>query len=151
IRAPLPCRSARARAPAAAVGTHGLFHAPLRHLVRGDRAPGRSHRGAARRARVRGAFFVAGTDTGVGKTLFSTALLRRFATHGLRAAGMKPIAAGCERGRNEDVEALLAASTPGLDRSLVCPYLFGPPIAPHIAAHEAGVKIDLAVIEKAFA
>lgn len=95
-------------------------------------------------------FFVAGTDTGVGKTLVAAALLRRFGALGLRAAGMKPIAAGCEQGRNEDVEALLAAGMRGLDRSLVCPYLFEPPIAPHIAAKEAVVKIDLAVIDAAF-
>ena len=95
-------------------------------------------------------FFVAGTDTGVGKTLVAAALLRRFGTLGLRAAGMKPIAAGCKQGRNDDVEALLAAGMRGLDRSLVCPYLLEPPIAPHIAAKEAGVRIDLAVIDVAF-
>jgi dethiobiotin synthetase len=95
-------------------------------------------------------FFVAGTDTGVGKTAFSAALLRSFAALGLRSAGMKPVAAGCTNGRNEDVEALVAASSARIDRSLVCPYLFEPPIAPHIAASEAGVKIDLAVIEVAF-
>ena len=95
-------------------------------------------------------FFVAGTDTGVGKTLVAATLLRRFGALGLRAAGMKPIAAGCEQGRNEDVEALLAAGMRGLDRKLVCPYLFEPPIAPHIAAKEAGVRIDLAVIDVAF-
>jgi len=99
---------------------------------------------------MKAGFFVAGTDTGVGKTLFSAALLRRFAALGLRAAGMKPVAAGTEGGRNEDVEALLAAASPGLDRKLVCPYLFEPPIAPHIAAREAGVRIDLALIEVAF-
>jgi len=99
---------------------------------------------------VKAGFFVAGTDTGVGKTLVAAALLRRFGALGLRAAGMKPIAAGCEQGRNEDVEALLAAGMRGLERDLVCPYLFEPPIAPHIAAREAGVNIDLAVIEQAF-
>jgi dethiobiotin synthetase len=99
---------------------------------------------------VKAGFFVAGTDTGVGKTLVAAALLRSFGALGLRAAGMKPVAAGCEQGRNEDVEALIAAGVSGLDRSLVCPYLFEPPIAPHIAAREAGVKIDLSVIEQAF-
>lgn len=99
---------------------------------------------------MKAGFFVAGTDTGVGKTLVAVALLRRFGALGLRAAGMKPIAAGCEQGRNDDVEALLAAGMGGLDRSLVCPYLLEPPIAPHIAASEAGVKIDLSVIEVAF-
>jgi len=100
---------------------------------------------------MKAAFFVAGTDTGVGKTAFSCALLRSFAAAGLRAAGMKPVAAGCDGGRNQDVEALLAASSAGIDRGLVSQYLFEPPIAPHIAALEAGVAIDLAVIERAFA
>jgi len=99
---------------------------------------------------MKAGFFVAGTDTGVGKTAFSAALLRSFAELGLRTAGMKPVAAGCTDGRNEDVEALVAASSARVDRSLVCPYLFEPPIAPHIAAGEAGVRIDLAVIERAF-
>ena len=99
---------------------------------------------------MKAGFFVAGTDTGVGKTLVAATLLRRFGALGLRAAGMKPIAAGSEEGRNEDVEALLAAGMRGLDRTLVCPYLFEPPIAPHIAAKEAGVRIDLAVIDVAF-
>jgi len=99
---------------------------------------------------VKAGFFVAGTDTGVGKTMFCAALLRSFRALGLRAAGMKPVAAGTEDGRNGDVEALLAAASPGLDRRLVCPYLFEPPIAPHIAAREAGVRIDLALIDVAF-
>lgn len=100
---------------------------------------------------MKAAFFVAGTDTAVGKTLVSSALLRGFRALGWRAAGMKPVAAGCDAaGRNEDVEALIAASSPGLDRNLVCPYLLQPPIAPHIAAAEAGLRIELAVIERAF-
>ena len=99
---------------------------------------------------MKAGFFVAGTDTGVGKTLVATTLLRRFGALGLRVAGMKPIAAGCEQGRNDDVEALLAAGMHGLDRKLVCPYLFEPPVAPHIAAQEAGVRIDLAVVDMAF-
>ncbi|MFL6565928.1 MAG: dethiobiotin synthase [Burkholderiales bacterium] len=99
---------------------------------------------------MKAGFFVAGTDTGVGKTLFAAALVRRCGALGLRAAGMKPIAAGCDHGRNDDVEALLAAGIGGVDRRLVCPYLFEPPIAPHIAAREAGIRIDLAVIEAAF-
>jgi dethiobiotin synthetase len=99
---------------------------------------------------VKAGFFIAGTDTGVGKTTFAAALLRRFKAMGVRAAGMKPVAAGTVGGVNEDVEALVAASSPGLERKLVCPYLFEPPIAPHLAAAEAGVRIDLAVIEHAF-
>ena len=99
---------------------------------------------------MKAGFFVTGTDTGVGKTMFSAALLQRFGALGLRAAGMKPVAAGSRDGSNEDIEALIAASSPGLDRKLVCPYLFDAPIAPHIAASETGITIDLAVIERAF-
>ena len=95
-------------------------------------------------------FFIAGTDTGVGKTTFAAALLRSFRARGLRVAAMKPVAAGTVDGRNEDVEALVAASSPGLRRELACPYLFDPPIAPHIAAAQAGVRIDLTSIEKAY-
>ncbi|HET8608382.1 MAG TPA: AAA family ATPase, partial [Burkholderiales bacterium] len=61
-----------------------------------------------------GGYFVTGTDTGVGKTLVSCALLHAFARRGRRAIGMKPVASGCERvageWRNEDVENLIAAS-----------------------------------------
>jgi dethiobiotin synthetase len=95
-------------------------------------------------------FFVTGTDTGVGKTAISAGLLRSFAALGLRSAGMKPVAAGSSSGRNDDVEALIAAGSARVERSLVCPYLFEPPIAPHVAAREAGVAIELAVIETAF-
>jgi dethiobiotin synthetase len=99
---------------------------------------------------MKAGFFVTGTDTGVGKTMFSVALLQRFGALGLRAAGMKPVAAGSMDGSNEDIEALIGASSPGLDRKLVCPYLLDAPIAPHIAAGETGLTIDLAVIERAF-
>ena len=82
--------------------------------------------------------FVIGTDTGVGKTLIAAALLYKFRERGLSAVGMKPVAAGCE-----DVETLIAAGNLAAQRRLVNPYFFHPPIAPHIAAEEAGVGIDL--------
>ena len=57
-----------------------------------------------------GGVFVTGTDTGVGKTVASVALLRAAVAGGLRAVGMKPVAAGLEAdGRNADVVALAAA------------------------------------------
>ena len=91
--------------------------------------------------------FVTGTDTGVGKTLIACALLHAFAARGLRAVGMKPVAAGAElvagSRRNEDVEQLLAAASVAAPRDLVNPYCFTPPIAPHIAAEGAGVTIEL--------
>src|SRR4051812_37562278 len=98
--------------------------------------------------------FTTGTDTGVGKTLFSCALLHAYALKGVRAVGMKPVAAGARRdaGRllNEDVEAITAASNVAAPIELVNPYCFEPPIAPHIAAARAGVVIDIECIASAF-
>ncbi|MEK6593336.1 MAG: dethiobiotin synthase [Pseudomonadota bacterium] len=100
-------------------------------------------------------FFVTGTDTGVGKTLVTCALLRAFAARGKRVVGMKPVAAGAvqdEGGlRNQDVEQILAAGNIAAPRRLVNPYCFEAPIAPHIAASAAGVSIDLAVIQESYA
>ncbi len=99
--------------------------------------------------------FVAGTDTDVGKTLVAAALLIKCRERGQTAAGMKPVAAGCELrgGRlwNADVAALTAASGMTLDRALVNPYLFAAPIAPHIAAAEEGIDIDLEHIAGCYA
>ena len=65
---------------------------------------------------------------------------------------MKPVAAGIDaEGKNDDVEALLAAAGVRAPRELVNPYLFAPPIAPHIAAHESGETIDIDRIAAAFA
>ncbi len=82
--------------------------------------------------------FVTGTDTEIGKTLISGALLHALGTAGVRAAGMKPVAAGAEeRGGvlcNEDVDFLYEAAPLKLPRELTTPYLFRTPAAPHIAA-----------------
>lgn len=98
-------------------------------------------------------FFITGTDTGVGKTLIACALLHAFAARGLRTVGMKPVAAGAvlqdAKLVNEDVMALSAASSVKAPHHLVNPYCFAPPIAPHIAAAESGVSIDLDRIEQA--
>jgi dethiobiotin synthetase len=89
--------------------------------------------------------FVTGTDTGVGKTRVAVALLRALAAAGIPAAGMKPVAAGIAAGEamNADVAALLAAAGVAAPIDDVCPYSFGAPIAPHLAARAAGVAIDL--------
>ncbi len=99
-------------------------------------------------------YFVTGTDTGVGKTVVACALLHAFAAQGLRAAPMKPVAAGVERIEGElkhaDIEALVAASNVAAPRDLVNCYCFLPPIAPHIAAAAAGIMIDLERIARCF-
>ena len=95
--------------------------------------------------------FITGTDTEVGKTFVTCALLLALKQRGIRAIGMKPVAAGTdERGHNDDVEALLAASSVRAARELVNPCLFAAPIAPHIAAQETGRPIDLAHIVGCF-
>lgn len=98
--------------------------------------------------------FIAGTDTGVGKTLVACALLQAFAVLGLRAVGMKPVAAGASRRGgvwyHDDVEQLRAAANVDLPREWINPYCFAPPIAPHIAAREAGRHIRLDVIERSY-
>ena len=92
-------------------------------------------------------YFVTGTDTGVGKTLISCALLHAYAAQGKRVVGMKPVAAGCdEDDLNEDVKQLRAASNILASLGQINPYSFLPPVAPHIAARNAGVRIDLARI-----
>jgi dethiobiotin synthetase len=98
--------------------------------------------------------FVTGTDTGVGKTRVSVALIHALRAQGLRVAAMKPVAAGTELREgvmiNEDVAALTAAANVDADPQWVNPYLFTPPIAPHIAAAQAGVAIDLKLIVDAY-
>jgi dethiobiotin synthetase len=100
------------------------------------------------------AYFIAGTDTGVGKTLVSSALVHGYTQQGLKSAGMKPVAAGCEsidgRWLSEDVAQLKAASNIDAELSLVNPYAFAPAIAPHIAAEQAGVRIELTNIQSAY-
>jgi len=91
-------------------------------------------------------YFLTGTDTEVGKTLIAAALLRAAAAQGLRALGMKPVAAGGA----EDVDALVAASNVQAPREAVNPYLLREPLSPHLAARRDGVAIDLEVIARRF-
>ncbi|HEY0665797.1 MAG TPA: dethiobiotin synthase [Gallionella sp.] len=89
-------------------------------------------------------YFVTGTDTGVGKTLVSCALLHGFAAQGRRVAGFKPVAAGCDSdGRNDDAKALLVAGNVPLRYEQVNPYCLREPIAPHLAAARENVRIEL--------
>jgi dethiobiotin synthetase len=99
-------------------------------------------------------FFVAGTDTGVGKTLVSAALVHAFVQQGRKTAGMKPVASGAEwrdgAWHNEDVDALRAASNVELAMDLINPYLMQAPTAPHIAAAAEGKRIELDRIRACF-
>lgn len=98
--------------------------------------------------------YVTGTDTGIGKTIASTALLHALRARGLRAVGMKPVASGCvdtgDGMRNEDALALLAASDPRPDYADLNPYALPQPLAPEIAAREAGIQVGMEKIIAAF-
>jgi dethiobiotin synthetase len=100
------------------------------------------------------AYFVTGTDTEIGKTLVSSALLHALGQTGVRAAGMKPVAAGAEmrdgRWHNDDADALAAAATLALPTELTTPYLLREAAAPHIAAQGERVAIELAHIHRCY-
>jgi dethiobiotin synthetase len=96
------------------------------------------------------AYFLTGTDTEIGKTFVTCALLHRARQDGLSAVGLKPVAAGTDAaGRNDDVEAIRAASSLVLPADIVNPYCFAAAIAPHLAAAEEGRHIDFAPIVSA--
>ena len=98
--------------------------------------------------------FVAGTDTGVGKTRVSVQLLRQAAAAGRRVAAMKPVAAGAQRGpdgwRNDDALALAAAANVALPYQLLNPCCLPLASSPHLAAAEAGVRIDIPGLVEAY-
>lgn len=99
--------------------------------------------------------FIAGTDTGVGKTLVAAALLAALNASGRAAVGMKPVASGCSRGergwRSDDAERLIAQSAAVSAYAQVNPYALPEAVAPHLAARSAGVDIRLEPIVAGFA
>ena len=100
------------------------------------------------------AFFVTGTDTGVGKTYVACKLIRDYVAQGYKTIGMKPVAAGGDlvNGKwvNDDVLKLEQASNVMAPRELINPYSFKEAIAPHIAAEKAGVEIKIEKIVQAY-
>ncbi|SCK13873.1 dethiobiotin synthase [Vogesella sp. LIG4] len=95
-------------------------------------------------------YFITGTDTEIGKTHSAVKLVQHLQAQGKRVLAMKPVASGCDilpdgSWHNDDVARLVAA-TGQTDLDLMNPYRFVPPVSPHIAARQAGVEIDLALI-----
>ncbi|KHF24057.1 dethiobiotin synthase [Solemya velum gill symbiont] len=92
-------------------------------------------------------WFITGTDTEIGKTHITLALMEALKKQGNKVTGMKPIASGCEKTdeglRNSDALAIQAASSVHKRYELVNPYAFEPPIAPHLAARNSDVQIDI--------
>lgn len=100
------------------------------------------------------AVFVAGTDTGIGKTHAACSLLHALRAAGQRSCGMKPVASGCADTphglRNDDALALQAASSTPPPYELVNPLALREPLSPHLAAAHAGVTIALAPLHAAY-
>lgn len=107
------------------------------------------------------AYFVTGTDTGVGKTRTSCALIHALRRAGhARVVGMKPVAAGCDwvpgvdgnpgEWLNEDVVQLRAASSLRVPSAFDNPYALPDAVSPHLAARNEGVVIDIGHIEASF-
>lgn len=98
--------------------------------------------------------FVTGTDTDVGKTRISVALIELLQRQHQRVAAMKPIASGCEMTndglRNDDALKLAQQANVDLDYDVINPYAFAPAIAPHIAAEQVDVAVELTVIKQHF-
>jgi dethiobiotin synthetase len=90
----------------------------------------------------------------VGKTLVSAALIHAFIARGLKVTGMKPVASGSElttQGlRNSDALALQQAANVPADYDAINPYCFEPAIAPHLAAQQIGVSIELSILQQAY-
>lgn len=101
-----------------------------------------------------GGLFVTGTDTEIGKTHSTAALLRALRAAGRRVQGMKPVASGCVlidgAWRNEDALALMAAAGSSADYTDVNPYALPTPTAPQLAAAETGTEITLPAITAAY-
>lgn len=93
-------------------------------------------------------YFIAGTDTSIGKTYVATGLLRLFKQAGYSTLGIKPVASGSiiqsmHGLGNADALGLQSESTIELPYSLINPFLFQEPIAPHLAAQHEGVSLNI--------
>ncbi len=99
------------------------------------------------------AYFVTGTDTEIGKTTIAAGLLHAARLAGLSTAAAKPIASGCQHTaeglRNDDALALLAQCSLPLRYDEVNPLAFAPAIAPHLAARDAGVSLEVPALQAA--
>lgn len=95
-------------------------------------------------------YFITGTDTEVGKTFVSVALLQRAGALGYTTAALKPVAAGAEASngslRNDDAVALMEAVSPPVAYRAINPFCFREAIAPHIAAANENCHLDVAAI-----
>ncbi len=100
-----------------------------------------------------GGLFIAGTDTGVGKTRIAAACIAKLAAQGRKVVGMKPVASGCPEHDNElcdDVRQLVEVANVTAPLEWINPYRFMPPVAPHLAAQQAGRLVSLTHIGECY-
>lgn len=90
---------------------------------------------------------VTGTDTGVGKTVITCALIAALRERTNRVAAMKPV----ESGGTLDAEQLWRATGAVHSMRMVCPVSLADPVAPLLAARRSNTRVDLTVIDQAFA
>jgi dethiobiotin synthetase len=99
-------------------------------------------------------FFVTGTDTGVGKTIVTAALVKAINSLGVRACGMKPIESGCGREGKTlipcDSLFLQQISHMKEPRNLITPYCFESPLAPLAASRQEDCAVNIGTVKKAF-
>jgi len=100
-------------------------------------------------------FFVTGTDTEVGKTLVSGALIVKLRDQQINAIGFKPVVAGTYKDTsgitlNEDLETLRIASNLSHGELSLCPYVLDQPAAPHLVAAQQGLMLEMSVMTEAF-
>ncbi len=99
-------------------------------------------------------FFVTGTDTEVGKSWCTVGIMEKLKQQGHSVVGMKPVASGCIESRdglrNEDALLIQQTASVSVEYSLINPYAFIPPIAPHIAAAKNNEQIKLGRIVERF-
>ena len=99
-------------------------------------------------------FFITGTDTDVGKTVIALGVIENLKGKGLRVTGFKPVSAGCTQTDdglvNEDALRLQQASSVKFPYGTINPYAFEPAMAPHIAAEQTGIQIQINKINDAY-
>jgi len=99
-------------------------------------------------------FFITGTDTDVGKTTIALGLMAALQQQGLSVAVMKPVSAGCEKTqqglRNDDAMRLMQQASIDLPYELVNPYAFEEYVAPHIAAAQNNITMQIAPLCDAY-
>ena len=99
---------------------------------------------------------ITGTDTGVGKTVVACGLAVALRRQGFSVAPFKPAETGCARDEKSqrlvpaDAEMLRQATGTKAPLETICPYRFAPPVAPWVAAEQAGVAIDPQRLEQCY-